>query len=227
MKRKKITLKHRFEFAVLVVFLSFIKLMPLRLMEWNRRVILFLFKKMDDRFFSRIRKNLAIAFPEANEEERRELQKKIYNHFSLVTMQILYLFVKKDPAKILKKTMVINMDSLNRVLEKNRGVILFTAHFGNWELIPHLISREFKGQIYSIARHMDNPLVERMLMSFRNRMGTEILYKEGSIRKTLRLLKENQVVIYLIDQNTLPGKGFLLIFFQKRPVPLHRFPNSI
>ena len=163
-----------------------------------------------------VRKNLSTAFPKATGADISRLLDKVYNHFSLIFIQILTLFAKKKPENVIKNLKVNGLEILRRALEKGRGVILYSAHLGNWELIPYVLSQELNTRISSIARPMNNPLVERLLLDFRYQMGSRIFYKQGSIRKTIRLLQANHIFYYLIDHNTVVREGVFVDFFSKK-----------
>ena len=134
----------------------------------------------------------------------------------MVFVQIITLFAKKKPTKVIKTIKINGLNNLQHALEKNRGVILYSAHLGNWELIPYVLSRSLNTRVSSIARPMNNPLVERKLLDFRNFMGSRIFYKKGSIRKTIKLLKDNQIFYYLIDHNAVAREGVFIDFFSKK-----------
>ena len=93
---------------------------------------------------------------------------------------------------------------------------MFSAHFGNWELIPYILDRRLDNKVYSIAREMDNPLVEGVVKRFREYMGSNIIYKRGAMRAILKLLADNNIIFLLTDQNTVPREGAFVDFFSQK-----------
>lgn len=216
MQKKKITCKHRLEYSLFIVFVLVVKVSPLFLVKFNRKMLRFLFGKLSKRHPGIVKKNLKIAFPGASEEEISKRIEAIYRHFSAIFIEIVYIFVKKRPEKILKKIEIIHMEFLRRALEKKKGVVLFSAHFGNWELVPFILSRELKQKINSIARRMDNPLVEKKVRQFRDFMGSAVIDKKNAIRTILNRLKKNGIVYLLIDQNTIEREAVFVDFFGEK-----------
>lgn len=216
MRKEKVNFKNRIEYLILTSYIFFIKVSPLFLKVINRKIICFFFKSISKRHSRIVCENLRTAFPEHSKTAILKLKKKIYYHFSYIFMETLYLYLKKKPEKILKKIEVKNIEYVKDALKGRRGVILFSAHFGNWELIPFILSRGLKTKICSIARQMDNPLVEEVIRKFRQYMGSNIIYKKGSVRKTLKLLEDNNIFFYLVDQNTIPREGVFVDFFSKK-----------
>lgn len=160
-------------------------------------------------------RNLKIAFPDYTPEEFSTLTQAISQHFSSVFIEIITIFVKKQPEKIFENVEIYHLEFLERALEKEKGVILFSAHFGNWELIPLILSKKLNQKINSVARKMNNPLVERKVKQFREYMGSELIYKQNSIRTIIKRLEKNEIVYLLIDQNTIAREGVFVDFFGK------------
>ncbi|QXE92610.1 lysophospholipid acyltransferase family protein [Geomonas subterranea] len=92
---------------------------------------------------------------------------------------------------------------------KGKGVICFSGHCGNWELMALAFSRLF-GNGAVVARRQNNPylnrMVERMRMSYRSR----IIYKKGAIRGILTTLRSGELVGILADQAASPEDGVLI-----------------
>ncbi|MCK4835266.1 MAG: lysophospholipid acyltransferase family protein, partial [Candidatus Aminicenantes bacterium] len=176
----------------------------------------FLFKYLSPRHGKIVTRNLKIAFPEKKDQDIEQLKEKIYHHFSTIFTQVIYLYVKKKPEKILPEITIHNQEILENILKRGKGVILFSAHFGNWELVPFIISRQLNRKTHNIARKMDNPLIEEKVKAFRDFMGSRIIYKKGSIKTILKELNNNQIIGMIIDQNTLPEEGVSVDFFSRK-----------
>ncbi|MBM3296372.1 MAG: lysophospholipid acyltransferase family protein, partial [Candidatus Aminicenantes bacterium] len=102
-------------------------------------------------------------------------------------------------------------ENLRRALEKGRGVLLFTGHFGNWEAGSLAVSRI--APLHVIARKLDNGLLEAELLSLRRRLGARVIHKHRAARPVLEALRRNEVVAIVIDQNVLRREGVFVDFF--------------
>jgi KDO2-lipid IV(A) lauroyltransferase len=199
-----------------MAFVGILKISPMFMFGVYRNLVCRVFKRFGKRHSAIISRNLDIAFKELTPAEAGRLKDLIYKHFSAIFLENFYLFVKKNPEKILKEIEVNNLEILNQALKKKKGVIIFSAHFGNWELIPYILDRRLDNKVYSIAREMDNPLVESVVKRFREYMGSNIIYKKGAMRSILKLLGENNIVFLLTDQNTVPREGVFVDFFTQK-----------
>jgi len=91
---------------------------------------------------------------------------------------------------------------------RGNGVILVTAHYGNWELQgPRLVRAGFK--VSAISRTADDPGLERMIESIRTRCGLKQIPRRQAARQGLAVLRRNEILAILLDQNTLEGGIFV------------------
>ncbi len=216
MPQKKVSFKRHLEYALFAGLISLIKYSPFRILQWERKALVFFLRKAGRRHSRLISHNLAIAFPARDRIFLAELKKNIYDHFGGIFMEITRTFARLDPQAILARTRVNNLQIIEGALQKNRGVIIFSAHFGNWEWIPLILHTRLGKDIHSIARPMDNVLIEKKVKKFREAMGSRIIYKRGSLRTILQRLSANEIVYLLIDQNTVTREGVFVDFFAKK-----------
>lgn len=93
-------------------------------------------------------------------------------------------------------------EHVHAVLEAGKGAIVVTGHIGNWEVL----AAYFAGRgipIAGIARQMNDPRLNRLLVDFRARNGVRTIMRESpsSGREILKVLHERGVLALLIDQD--------------------------
>ena len=95
---------------------------------------------------------------------------------------------------------------------KGKGVLIATAHFGNWELsaFAHAL---LTAPMHIVVRPLDNPRIDAMVEHYRSLSGNHIITKRDAARDILRALKSGNAVGILVDQNTLPEEGVFVDFF--------------
>jgi KDO2-lipid IV(A) lauroyltransferase len=93
-----------------------------------------------------------------------------------------------------------------------RGVLIATAHFGNWELsaFAHALMTE---PMNIVVRPLDNARVDAFIEQQRALSGNRIITKRDAARDILRALKSGDAVGILIDQNTTLDEGVFIDFF--------------
>ena len=103
------------------------------------------------------------------------------------------------------------VDHLRHALAQGNGVIIVSAHFGNWELMaPYVISLGLKVGV--LARRLRYPEYESFLISMRGDKGVPTLAR-GSINDVATLLRANQIVGLMPDQDIDSLEGVFVNFF--------------
>ncbi|MBX5456340.1 MAG: lysophospholipid acyltransferase family protein [Thermogemmatispora sp.] len=100
---------------------------------------------------------------------------------------------------------------LQQALQPGRGVILTTAHFGNWDLAGAIIAREVP--FSAIAETFADPQLNALVQKQRQDKGIVIIPMERSARPILRVLQQNQMLAIVIDRPLMENEGVPVRFF--------------
>lgn len=103
-------------------------------------------------------------------------------------------------------------ENFARARSRGKGVLVATAHFGNWELsaFAHAYLAE---PMHVVVRPIDNPRIDALVESRRTLSGNRVIAKKDAARGILRALTAGNAVGILIDQNTTPEQGVFIDFF--------------
>jgi Kdo2-lipid IVA lauroyltransferase/acyltransferase len=157
--------------------------------------------------------NLRAAFPVRSEAECRRIAADMFSHFGRL-LAVLLKFSTMRPDQMLA---CVEFEGEERVVHahaQNRGVLLFTGHFGFWEINALVHALAIKPMAV-LARPLDNPLLHDLLESVRRSTGNSVFYRRGAIRRVLRALETNQAVAFLIDQHMQPADAVYVDFFNR------------
>ncbi len=98
---------------------------------------------------------------------------------------------------------------------QGKGVLFFTGHFGYWEL--HAIAHGLQIEpIGVLARALDNAQLNSLLEGIRQRTGNTVIYRQGTIRRVMRMLHAGHGIALLIDQH-IQGRDAIYVDFFERP----------
>lgn len=83
-----------------------------------------------------------------------------------------------------------------------RGAILITGHIGNWELLAAYFAREGV-PIAAIARRLNDPRLNQLLVDFRLRNGIRPILRESpsSSREIIKILNDRGMLAMMLDQD--------------------------
>jgi KDO2-lipid IV(A) lauroyltransferase len=104
------------------------------------------------------------------------------------------------------------LENFTNASARGRGVLIATAHLGNWELsaFAHAL---MTGPMHIVVRPLDNPRLDPLVEQRRALSGNRIISKRDGAREILRALKSGDCVGILIDQNTTLDEGVFVDFF--------------
>jgi KDO2-lipid IV(A) lauroyltransferase len=155
-------------------------------------------------------RNLAATFPEKSEAERRRIMDECWRQFgreALETIRMQHL----PPEEIPKHCHFVNPEVLEDAIALGRGVVIISAHYGGWE-ISGLAAMAYVKNIHTVARPLDNELLERDVARIRARTGVTMVDRQRAARPLLKALQQKGVVILLPDQAVQPREGILVPF---------------
>lgn len=93
---------------------------------------------------------------------------------------------------------------VHAVLDRGQGAIVVTAHLGNWEVLASYFAARGLS-ITGIARELNDPRLNRLLVDFRAGNGVRTIMRESasSGRDIIKVLRERGMLALLIDQDIL------------------------
>ena len=142
--------------------------------------------------------------------QQRRIVRRVFQNLGQTFMEWLALPALSDAA-LQRLVAAEGVEHLRQALARGNGAILVTAHFGNWELIPlYLTGLGFKG--VALARQLRYPEYESFLIGMRGARGVPTLSR-GSLKEVARLLRANQIVGMLPDQDVDSLEGVFVQFF--------------
>jgi len=107
-------------------------------------------------------------------------------------------------------------ENLIEARKKHKGLLVFTAHCGNWELMSLSCNKLFDEHMWAIARRQTNPylnsIVEKMRMSY----GSKMIYNKNALRPILGVLKNDGIIGMLADQAVFEDNGALIDFLGRK-----------
>ena len=200
-------------FVVFRAFSAFFVLTPRRICLGLARGLGLLLFHLDGRHRRIALANLRTAFgAEMTESRRYAIARGSFIHFCRVLVDILKL-ASWPRDRIARHLVLEGEEHLRRAVDRGKGVLVVTGHFGNWEMLSIPISDA--APMWAVTRFLDNRLLEKRLFGLRTKLGAKIIYKDQAARHVLQVLRRGEIVIILIDQNVLRIQAVFVDFFGK------------
>ena len=159
-------------------------------------------------------RQLAAAFPRKSAAECRAIARATFRHFGRLLVAVLRFSTLSHEA-MRERIEYEGADRVRAALAGGKGVLIFTGHFGYWEL-QGLAHPLVLPPISVLARPLDNPQLHELLERIRCATGNKVIYKQGALRRILRALEQNEGVAFLMDQH-VQGTDAVTVDFFNRP----------
>jgi KDO2-lipid IV(A) lauroyltransferase len=155
--------------------------------------------------------NLRLAFGDTlAPHEARRIALACFRHFARITLDTVACS-RLAPEDLWPLVDYEGLEHIRDAYERGRGVLLFSGHYGHWELTA-LLQGWLGLPLTLITRPLDNPYLERRLAGIRSRSGNRVVHRRNAVREMLRAVREKSGVAILIDQDARRD-GIFVPFF--------------
>ena len=154
--------------------------------------------------------NIAAAFPELSPRERTAIRRASVRNICRTMIELLKL-PALSPQDLQRLVRVDNLDLIRETI-KERGIILLTAHYGNWEWFGARLGTQLPLTV--IARDAAHDITASLINQARASHGMKVIGRED-LRRMISVLRNGEALAILPDQHAL--EGGILTEFLGRP----------
>lgn len=166
--------------------------------------------------------NLAIAFPEKTETERRKIAKRFYHN--LIDTFIETVKMLSSGQRFLSKRFTANWEVINDLKVSGKKVQLHLGHNFNWEWGNAVAVKKFNMPLLAVYMPLASKIFERLFYRLRSRYGTILLRATHMQQDFLPYRKEQYLLGLVADQNPGDPSGAFWFNFFGRPTPFVKGP---
>lgn len=206
--------KHKLEFILFLFIGKFLSIFGIKSIKSTSKVLAFFFFNI-----IRIRRNVVIdnlthAFPHLNTNEIQTLAYKNYVSIAITFLEI-FNFPKANKSFIKTHLSDVGFDLIREKYKENKGLILLTAHFGNWELGALASGLHLNESVHVLVKIQHNPYVAKWLNDMREKFGNVQIFLGLSVRELYTTIKKGKIVGIVGDQRG-PRESATVDFFGKK-----------
>jgi len=196
-------------------FVSVIRLLPLNIGMLVGKSLAYAIYLIDRKHRKVAYENLRNAYGEdLSDFQIKKIIRRNYLHFASVGIDFIKMPQIVNQSNWQKYFEVEGLEFVRKACKEGKGIIFVTGHTGNWEVLGCAFEFFFQ-PLHSIAKHMKNPFVDRFLTRLRKYGNQEIIFKEKAAREMIKVLKNNECLGILVDQNARKNSIFVDFFGQK------------
>ena len=154
--------------------------------------------------------NLSFSFPDYSKEKVNKIALNCYKSFAITLVELLAIpWLGEEEMK--KMIECENPDLIKKRYGEGKGVILLSAHFGNWEYIALSVSLQIGIPFFVVVKPQRNPYVTKWLENIRTKWINKIIPSGMSVRQVYKELLNKNIVAMVADQRG-PSEGLKLDF---------------
>lgn len=209
----KIKTKRYYVYYVTCVAAFFVAILPLRvglfLADIAARILYPVLSKERNNALG----NLRSVFPEKSEREIEVIARGVFSNLckNAVEWFNIYKLTKQNQEAWITSE---GFDKIDKALSKGKGVIIMASHFGNWELMSFCFT--LKGyKCTAIVRRLYFDRYDRFINRMRAAKNLNVIYRDESPKKLLKVLRRNEALGLLADQDIDSIAGIFVDFFGK------------
>lgn len=177
--------------------------------------LLFIGRRLGDILYivARKRRNIAkinidLVFPELSTKERKKLLHKNFQSLGMWPIETAYAWYA-DKSKIKNLGTVHGLENLQNT---DQGAILMFYHSMCFEIGCAILILAAKQPISGLYKQQSNKTINNAMIKGRKRFMADVISKKN-IRGMIKVLKNNQKVLYAIDQHASGQDAIFVDFF--------------
>lgn len=135
-----------------------------------------------------------------NDQEAEALADKLFRNVGRSALEILYM-PKLTPEFIHKHIEVRGKEYIEAALAEQHGVVILTAHVGNWEWMGATLAA-LGYPSTTLVKKQPNAQFTRLINEYREHAGLEVFARGGSeILRAMKAMKQKKLLGFLADQD--------------------------
>lgn len=158
--------------------------------------------------------NLKMAFgDEKTDEEIVGIARRVFENLAKGGVELIN-FPKITKEKLGELVTLKNAHILDEAYGRGKGIVLLTAHFGSWELLALTLRLNYPG--VTLGRRLYFDKYDQFLNRLRKVHDINVVYRDESPRRMLKVLKDNLILGIVADQD-IDSIGGVFVNFMGRP----------
>lgn len=156
-----------------------------------------------------------------DEKKRKEIARSVFVNFAYYLVDF-FRYSKLDDKFIKKYVKVSGEDYLNGCFSRRQGIIIISAHLGNYEL-GGAVTSLLKQSTYAIALPHKNKHINDFFNRQRRRVNMKVIPTGMAIKQCFSLLKQGEMIAFLGDRNFIGGGVEVEMFSRQAKIPRGAF----
>lgn len=198
-----------------------ISILPFRIFYWFSDFVYFIIYYIVGYRRKVVRNNLALTLPHLNDAERKEIEKKFYQHMCDMFLEMIKT-MSITPEEMEKRFTITNIELIREYEQKGKSVIPVASHYASWEWLLTLNKRMgFRG--IGVYKKIANPYFDKLVRKIRSKYDAELVETKKAIPTMAQNQRDGILSLYGLasDQSPKLDRIFHSMKFMGIEVPVH------
>ena len=147
-----------------------------------------------------IRRNLEFVHPEWSRSQITEFCRRNFQHYAVTLLEMLQSTCM-SAQDIRSRLRISGEEHLLRALDQGKGVILVSAHLGNYEMALQYPICCLQRPLTGVAKKLHYRLRNRWIHELRTRFGNKLIYNREAMPTMIKTLRRGELLGILVDQS--------------------------
>lgn len=134
-----------------------------------------------------------------------------------ITLFELLRFDRLSPDDVERWVTLEETEVLQRAAASGKGVILLTAHYGSWEIVPNAVAQMLGIAPTVLVRNLANPHIDRIVDRLRRTFGAVTVPSTLAVRELFRTLQRGGMIVMAADQSAARESAPVCFFGRMTP----------
>jgi Kdo2-lipid IVA lauroyltransferase/acyltransferase len=211
-------------YPVVFGLLYLVSLLPLRILYILSDISYFILYRIAGYRKGVVMENLAFAFPEKTEAERKKIAARFYRNFVdnwIETIKLLSISKKS-----LNKRTSGNFEVFNQLHATGRAVQVNLGHFFNWEIMTLHAGLNQPYTFLTVYLPQSSLIMDRLMKYVRGRWGNPLIPSNDMARSILPWRKKQYLLALGADQSPAFKDNAYWMYFLNRPAGFVKGPEK-
>ena len=161
---------------------------------------------------TQVLETLARCFPEKTESDRRALYAEMWRHQALSAMELLR-YAGGRTAEMGARFEIHGEEIVKAARARCKGVLILIAHLDNYALLALQVPKLFGYPLSIIAKPLRNQALNEIWWELQRKAGVNGIPARNAYRASVKALRKNELVGFMLDQNRPADQGVFVDFF--------------
>lgn len=152
-----------------------------------------------------VTENIKLTMPHLTDQEVKNIVKSSYKHLCDIFLEMIKTITISEE-ELKKRYQFTNLETILAVEKQEKSVLLFCAHYANWEWLL-ILDQFISMQGYAVYKKIGNPHFNAMFLRIRTRFNTRLI----EMKETIRVIRQNEmnknhgIYAFISDQSPMIG----------------------